>query len=451
MISLVGQVFVDVTLPSPENLIKLRAGGILHAARALWAIDYPYSIAFCSPQYLDESVGKNAEQYSAVSSNKVGNVFGCPNVMLIGEQTEAGPEAGPQGYEFLLRDEKRCTLDPNALKQSIAGADDILLFYGDFDLPSMLPILGTSNAAVHFDANFEPHTAEAFNTLGRPFDTIILSTSSAEFLGQYRGDPERVCEALLDKHCHRLLLKENRGGARLFRKGGLTIQSPAQPRNIQHSVGIGDCFDAMYVALKKSMSEAAAMAYASSIAAEYACTTYPDIFKERAQAWLAVPETDILALAGTELNWEVRRAVNIYVAAPDFDHVDRGPINRAAEALRYHNFTPRLPVRENGQMPEGADLAQRQFLCDSDLRMLDECKLMLAVHLYDDPGTLIEIGLAIERGIPVVVYDPFSRIVGNGNANLMLTQLPYLVSAKLDEVVTAVFECAAWVLTNEKD
>jgi nucleoside 2-deoxyribosyltransferase len=448
MICLVGHVLVDVSFPSAESpLIKMRAGGILHAARALWAIDCAYSIAFCAPEYLDGEVQKNATQYGAASAIKIGNVLGSPNVILIGDMKEAGP----QGYEYLLRDEKRCILDTDSLRRAVNGVDDILLFYGDFDLRSMLPILGDAKAGVHFDANFEPHTADDFNALGRPFDTIILSSSSDVFRGQYRGESIRACEALLDKHCHVFLLKENRGGSRAFRKGGLTFQVPAQPRNIHHSVGLGDCFDAIFVALRKSMSAAAALAYASCIAAEYACTTYPEIFKERAQAWLGVPEAEITALAGVELNWEARRALNVYVAAPDFDHVDRAPIERAAEALRYHNFTPRLPVQENGQMGEGADVARREALCNADLKILDDCKLMLAVHVYDDPGTLIEIGMAVARGIPVVVYDPLKRVVGNANANLMLTQLPYLVSSSLDEVITAIFELAAGIVTNERN
>jgi nucleoside 2-deoxyribosyltransferase len=63
---------------------------------------------------------------------------------------------------------------------------------------------------------------------------------------------------------------------------------------------------------------------------------------------------------------------------------------------------------------------------------------MLAVMLFDDPGTLIEIGMAIQRGMPLIVYDPYRRA-----DNLMLTQLPDLVSDSLDEIMTAVFKHAA--------
>jgi nucleoside 2-deoxyribosyltransferase len=64
--------------------------------------------------------------------------------------------------------------------------------------------------------------------------------------------------------------------------------------------------------------------------------------------------------------------------------------------------------------------------------------------LYDDPGTLIEIGIALEKGIPVIVFDPFKKA-----ENLMLTELPALVSSDLDEVLAGVFVQAGKVV-NEK-
>jgi hypothetical protein len=151
------------------------------------------------------------------------------------------------------------------------------------------------------------------------------------------------------------------------------------------------------------------LSYASAIAAEYASTTVPEIFRDMTQQWLAIPEDEIVGLAGTSLPWEIRPSLHVYIAAPDFAHVDRRPIEDAVASLKYHNFVPRLPVREHGQMGLNATVQRRQSLCEADLRLLDECKLMLAVLLYDDPGTLIEIGIAVERGIPVIVFDPYGR------------------------------------------
>ncbi len=86
---------------------------------------------------------------------------------------------------------------------------------------------------------------------------------------------------------------------------------------------------------------------------------------------------------------------------------------------------------------------RRQTLCEADLHLLAECQILVAVMLYDDPGTLIEIGIAAERGIPVIVYDPNARA-----ENLMLTQLPYRVSSDLDDVISAVFERASRIMAQ---
>lgn len=132
------------------------------------------------------------------------------------------------------------------------------------------------------------------------------------------------------------------------------------------------------------------------------------------------------------------RIAEIYIAAPDFDYMDTTHIDTVAKSLTYHNFTPRLPVRENGQMGDDDSIERKKGLFDADMAILGQCQLLLAVMLNNDPGTLIEIGLAAAKGIPVLVYDPH-RIA----KNLMLTELPALVSSDLDEIVAKVFDLAS--------
>jgi nucleoside 2-deoxyribosyltransferase len=212
----------------------------------------------------------------------------------------------------------------------------------------------------------------------------------------------------------------------------------AQIASIKHSVGVGDCFDAAFIQLSSIHETHASLCYAASIAAEYAATTYPDNFRKAVGGVVAIPSDEITTMHGISLPWEQRQEINIYIAAPDFDYVDSRHIDHIAECLSYHNFTPRRPVKENGQMGKGASKKRKEMLRDKDMRLLDQCQILLAVNLFDDPGTLIEIGIACERGMPVIVYDPFGRA-----NNLMLTELPTLISASLDDVVTKVFECGA--------
>jgi nucleoside 2-deoxyribosyltransferase len=171
------------------------------------------------------------------------------------------------------------------------------------------------------------------------------------------------------------------------------------------------------------------------MAAEYAGTISPENFQKVCREWLKVPPAKMAKLGGVSLPWEERGDCNIYIAAPDFDFVDTRPIDSLVESLRYHNFSPRCPVREHGQVGKNAKPKRRQHLFNKDMCLLGECSILIAVLLYEDPGTLIEIGIASERGMPVIIYDPYKRA-----ENLMLTELPYLISSDLDEIIAAVFE-----------
>jgi nucleoside 2-deoxyribosyltransferase len=174
------------------------------------------------------------------------------------------------------------------------------------------------------------------------------------------------------------------------------------------------------------------------VAADYAATTDPDTFRASASASIALSSQDVLQAPGVTLPWESRASVNVYLAAPDFDFTDRQPINAVAEALRYHNFVPRLPVRENGQMGLNATPARKAKLLAADLALLDECQIVVAVLTYNDPGTLIEIGIACERKMPVIVYD-----LSCHTENLVLTGLPTLVTDDIERVISCVYQQAA--------
>jgi len=182
----------------------------------------------------------------------------------------------------------------------------------------------------------------------------------------------------------------------------------------------------------------AALTYAAWIAADYAATTFPADFKSDVERTLLVPANEIVGLGGVSLPWEARPGCQIYIAAPDFDYIDRRPIDLLVECMKYHNFSPRLPVRENGQANGEMTPEEKTRLFDADMTLLGNCEVMVAVNLHDDPGMLIEIGLAHAKGIPVVVYDPFERA-----ENVMLVNVPVLVSSSLDRVITAIFDAVA--------
>ena len=62
------------------------------------------------------------------------------------------------------------------------------------------------------------------------------------------------------------------------------------------------------------------------------------------------------------------------------------------DSLLYHNFKPRRPIQENGQVNKEMDMNEERAIFAKDMELLSECKIMIATLLYNDQGTLVEIG-----------------------------------------------------------
>lgn len=425
MICLVGDILTDVTLASANNPLKMRLGGIVHASRALWAMDVEYAVAYFAPAYMDSHINMFLKEHDCKTIIKLGNVTNCPYTMLIQE----AKEVGNQGYEFLYHDDIEIDYDINSVKE-LNDFDELMFISGNYNMNHVLSIVD-SGCRLHCDVANNVNRVDELPK-NKVFETLFISTSSNIFKNQYT-DFTSFCNLLLS-YAKRIVLKENRGGSRCYdASSGETYQIPSQTSPITHSVGVGDVYDVVSLSAPCDGYQNK-LVMASWVAMEYALTTFPDDFKKSVKTLLKLPIADLKAQGGCLLPWEVRQHCNIYIAAPDFSFVDTKHIDTLCNSLEYHHFIARRPIKENGQMSEGADQNERLGLFCADMSLLSECNMLIAVLLYNDPGTLIEIGLAAQRGLPTLVYDP-NKIADN----CMLTELPTLVSSDLDEIVSKVF------------
>ncbi|MBL7866768.1 nucleoside 2-deoxyribosyltransferase [Flavobacterium lindanitolerans] len=424
-ICLVGDILVDVSLKTQNTSLKLRFGGIVHSARCLWALNIPFSLAYFAPAYLDNQISDYLTSLGCVELIKLGNVTGSPYVFLV----EEVKEVGNQGYDFLLREDIKIEYNEERLNYLMQNDySDYIVISGNFDLHAVFKHI---HGNIHLDVANNISSLQEILSLNKKLTTLFLSTSSDLFRNHYQNDLKKD----FNVNCDYLILKENRGGSRgLSLLEDEIISIGAQTRPITHSVGVGDVYNVVFVSQYHSTTVKNSMTLASWIAAEYAMTTFPDDFKRNVDRVIKSEIEDLIKLQGVSLPWEERSSINIYIAAPDFNFVDVKPIDLLFNSLKYHNFAPRRPVIENGQMEDNASKKRRQELFTKDMQLLNDCSILIAVLLYDDPGTLIEIGLAAAKGIPTIVYDPY----GKAN-NCMLTELPLLVSSDLDEIISEVF------------
>lgn len=427
-ICLIGDIVIDVSLKTQNTEAKLRLGGIVHAARCLWALNIPFSVGYFSPDYLDKQIVDYLNSLNCHSIYKLGKVIGAPYVFLI----EDVKESGSQGYQFLLKEEIEINYNTESLtKIAELKFEDYFIISGNYDMPHLLQFI---NGKIHVDIANNVNDLDYFSKFENAFSTVFLSTSSTLFSGLYNDDFLGFASKF-KKYSQKLILKENRGGSRgIDFSDGTVFNIASQTKPILHSVGIGDVYGATFVSYFRDYSFEETLNLSSWIASEYALTTHPDDFKLAVTRILKSDIKQLINIKGISLPWEIRKNINIYIAAPDFDFIDTTPIDNLVNALKYHNFSPRRPIKENGQMEKEATKVRKQELFTKDIILLEECSILIAVLLYNDPGTLIEIGLSSAKGIPTIVYDPY-----NLATNCMLTELPDLISSELDDIISEVF------------
>ncbi|MDP1622740.1 MAG: nucleoside 2-deoxyribosyltransferase [Bacteroidales bacterium] len=439
-ICLVGDILVDVTLKNIASPYKLRLGGIVHAARGLWALGVNYSVGYFAPEYLDHEINRYLTKHGCSEIIKLGNITGSPYVFLI----EEVKEAGNQGYEFLLREALAIEYYSDSWDTlQKKNFSDLFFISGNYSLSDLFAkTFCESN--LHLDIANNVENLSFFENFKAKFSTLFLSTSSSLFFNNFSGDFDSFSQQF-KPFTHRLILKENRGGSR-----GVDFNTNersfawSQTQPIVHSVGVGDVYDSTFISLINQHNCQESMILSSWVASEYALTTYPDDFNKAIRRIQKSKIDELIQLKGVYLPWESRDKINIYIAAPDFDFMNRAHIEQMVKCLEYHNFKPRRPIIENGQMEADANIARRQDLFTKDIKLLGECQLLVAVLLNDDPGTLVEIGFASAKGMPTIVYDPYKHA-----NNCMLTQLPTLLSSDLDEVISEVFIQSAKLFTHE--
>ncbi len=431
-ILIIGEVFVDQHLDiqhGGKNIVRL--GGIFHAIRACSAFNIDYAFAYYAPEYLEQDIEIYSKKLNSMAIYKLGLINRAPNVFLIGESDESGNQL----YENILCEQAsyvKCTEVVDAIKSY--QPTDIIVFPGRYDIKDILAKLSGFNGKLHIDLNYDSEYILDFDF--KNVFTVILSTSSITFEKYFKNnDYSELIDLFRNKNICHLLIKENRGGSWLYNYNEKKIiEAPAYIDNVVHSVGVGDVYDIAFIFDKYPSEFGKNMRLAAWASVIYAKTILFDSFKNNINLLLNNADEQV-EMNGIRTPWNSRKKHNIYMAAPDFDYIDRKKLNELVDSLRYHNFVPRLPIRENGQNSDNAKPHEERSIFAKDLELLESCDLMIASLLYNDQGTLVEIGMFNAMKKPIIVYDP-TRILNN----LFLKYSCDYYCQRKSEVINAVFE-----------
>lgn len=434
----IGEIVVDFTLPQDGAGCKLRLGGVVHAARGLWAAGVEYAVAAFCPQYLAENAQHFLAEHGCKEFIWLGDIVGAPNVIVIGEPTELAH----QGYEDLLREVKQVKLREPLPDLGIYQR--VVVFPGKFD---MNPLVGlfSSDAKFTFDVAYDVSDLSSLSAFQECTQAIIISTSSELFLSLGGENLDELLAEVRKISPEVFLLKENRGGSRLFNLlDGSVEEIPASLGKTVNSVGVGDVYSAVMVGFSPHGWIEAAWR-GCQVATVYSQTTYPDDLRRDVRRGFNLSLDVLRGLGGTTLPWHDRKQFSIYLAGPDFSYVEKPELDRAVASLTYHNFKVRRPIQENGELTLPASQAELVRTYHMDYQLLNECDAVFGVPLGRDPGTLVEIGMAIALGKPVITFDPRRE-----NDNTMVVAGSVVYSAALDECLNGTFNVLATLRAESK-
>lgn len=442
-ILIIGEVYVDQYLDIKDNGVTVsRLGGIFHAVRACDALDVEFAFAYYAPNYLEKDIEKYGKDVlGAREIYCLGVVDKTPNVMLIG----LSDESGNQLYDNILCDQAEFVYQ-TSLQQVLSdfSPSDVMIFPGRYGNDKILSELSHFKGKIHVDMNYDCNDMLELENVN--IETVFLSTSSIslkKFFMESGYAP--LVEYFRSKNINQLLIKENRGGSWLYDfKNERSYGAPAFVGASIHSVGVGDVYDIAYICDLCISNASRNMVTASWIASIYAQTLLHETFKENVKV-SSQNIDEIVEMEGIRVPWNERGNYSIYVAAPDFDYVDTRKIDELVAALSYHNFKPRLPVRENGQAYKNMDINEERNIFAKDIALLNECKLMIAILLYNDQGTLVEIGNYQATEKPIILYDPYMKL-----DNMFLKHACTYCCNSMGDVINAVFEVVSGMVKNGK-
>lgn len=427
---IIGEVFIDTHLDLyGEHGPLVRLGGIFHAARAFAALNIDFVLGYYAPDYMDEDINYWSCYLETKGCFKLGQITKAPNVMLIGESKETGD----QSYYNILKDQAEF-IDLMTVAEVIKLTEptDILVFPGRYSCEELADSLSKYSGMVHIDFHYD--SDQLAKTLKTTIVNAFFSTASPMFKEDFGGTLDGAIKGVQTLDLERLIVKENRGGSYCFvRDTQHKVEAPAYYVPTMHSVGVGDVYNAVFISEVLGSDIEKNLRFAAFCAAKYAETMSYEGFKQNIDVMLDNPE-EFIGLAGIRLSWEDRAHKNIYVAAPDFPEIDTRLLDQLYDALHYHNFRAHLPIRENGLVESSMTAGQELSIYNKDMELLDSCDLLIAVLLFNDPGTLVELGMFRQSGKPTIVYDPYFQC-----ENIFVKHSADSVCRNLDEVINATY------------
>ncbi len=277
--------------------------------------------------------------------------------------------------------------NPIKIQKETIVTEDIVICYGMMEAPN--PKLNADY--VVFDPQSESNPSMIFDN-GSKINHLALILNAEEgkkFTSE--NNIENIAQAFFKKtnNLEVLILKDGPFGAHLFYNNMYYYIDAYQTNNV-FKIGSGDVFVAIfgYLWAKDKLNPVEAAEKASIATAMY-CEN--KIFQIDKNSLFKNNNLKKINIDKEKFNKA------IYLAGPCFTMADRWLIEEAKFQLEKFNANVFSPLHDVGY-------GKSDFIVKEDLKGIDKADILYAVLNDYDPGTIFEIGYAISKNIPVVIF-----------------------------------------------
>ncbi len=277
--------------------------------------------------------------------------------------------------------------NPIKIQKETIVTEDIVICYGMMEAPN--PKLNADY--VVFDPQSESNPSMIFDN-GSKINHLALILNAEEgkrFTSE--NNIENIAQAFFKKtnNLEVLILKDGPFGAHLFYNNMYYYIDAYQTNNV-FKIGSGDVFVAIfgYLWAKDKLNPVEAAEKASIATAMY-CEN--KIFQIDKNSLFKNNNLKKINIDKEKFNKA------IYLAGPFFTMADRWLIEEAKFQLEKFNANVFSPLHDVGY-------GKSDFIVKEDLKGIDKADILYAVLNDYDPGTIFEIGYAISKNIPVVIF-----------------------------------------------
>lgn len=237
-----------------------------------------------------------------------------------------------------------------------------------------------------------------------------------------------AAQQLLQLGPRMVVFKFGKGGSAIYTSSGEVFCIPAFEARYQYTVGAGDIYNAVFLALYmrdvdlEQCGRAASLAASRSTESLHPFANWRDPQKEKGNRTEMFLHPDTVA------------SRSIYLAAPFFNQAEIGLLQRVKACLEHHGFRVFSPYHEVGRVSEVSVRTRRDAFV-KDIDGLGLAHLVVALTDGDDVGTAWECGYAYHAKKPVVTLSTEVR----HRTNLVIEQGAEAEFSSLRQLVDYLF------------